>query len=75
MIKRAFYGLLGSLSCLLPQVALANEPSASYGGIAAMYFSFIAIILIYGVFDVLGKTAGRIATPLILIAAYMLLPE
>jgi len=45
-------GLLAS-----PTLALAVEHSAGYRGIGYIYFSFIAAVLIYGVYDSFGKTA------------------
>ena len=40
-----------------PTLALAAEHSAGYRGIGYIYFSFIAAVLIYGVYDSFGKTA------------------
>lgn len=58
-----------------PALALAAEHSASYRGIGQLYFSLMAVILIYGVYDAFGKTAMYIMTPVILIGLYLMLPE
>jgi hypothetical protein len=57
-----------------PALALAAEHSASYRGVAWIYFAFIAGILIYGVNDSFGKTAMYIAAPFILGWSYWMLP-
>lgn len=57
-----------------PAVALAVEHSAGYRGIGMIYFSFMAAILIYGVYDSFGKKAMYVMTPVILIGLYLLLP-
>ncbi len=36
-------------------VALANEPKADYSGISYMYYTIIAVILGYGVYDTFIK--------------------
>ena len=58
-----------------PALALAAEHNAGYRGIGQLYFSFMAAILIYGVYDAFGKTAMYIMAPIILIGLYMMLPE
>jgi hypothetical protein len=57
-----------------PTFALAAEHSASYRGIGQLYFSFMAAILIYGVYDAYGKMAMYITAPIILGGLYMMLP-
>ena len=57
-----------------PALALAAEHSASYRGIGLIYFTFIAGILIYGVYDAFGKKAMYVATPIILAWSYWMLP-
>lgn len=57
-----------------PTLALAAEHSAGYRGIGQLYFSFMAAILIYGVYDAFGKTAMYVTAPIILIGLYMMLP-
>ena len=46
-------GLLAS-----PTLALAVEHNAGYRGIGYIYFSFIAAVLLSGVYDAFGKTAS-----------------
>ncbi len=57
-----------------PSLALAVDHSAGYRGIGQLYFSFMAAILIYGVYDTFGKTAMYVMAPIILIGLYMMLP-
>ena len=62
-------GLLAS-----PTLAFAVEHNAGYRGIGYIYFSFIAAILIYGVYDAFGKTAMYVMTPIILVGLFLMLP-
>lgn len=64
-----FYGLV---LMAVPSLALASEVGGGYEGIASMYYSLIAIILIYGVYDTFGKKAMYVATPIIVLVAYFL---
>jgi hypothetical protein len=57
-----------------PALALAAEHSAGYRGIGLIYFSFIAAVLIYGVYDSFGKTAMYVMSPIILGWLYWMLP-
>lgn len=57
-----------------PSLALAVDHNAGYRGIGMLYFTIIAVILIYGVYDSFGKTAMYIATPIILAWCYWMLP-
>ncbi|UVT16519.1 MAG: hypothetical protein H8K04_02845 [Nitrospira sp.] len=57
-----------------PALALAVEHNASYRGIGWIYFTLIATILIYGVYDSFGKTAMYVAAPVILVWSYWMLP-
>lgn len=57
-----------------PALALAAEHNAGYRGIGMLYFSFMAAILIYGVYDTFGKTAMYVASPIILGGLYWMLP-
>lgn len=57
-----------------PSLALAVEHSAGYRGIGQLYFTFMAAILIYGVYDSFGKKAMYVATPIIVGGLYMMLP-
>jgi len=58
-----------------PTLALAVEHNAGYRGIGQLYFTFMAAILIYGVYDSFGKKAMYVAAPIIVIGLYMMLPE
>jgi len=58
-----------------PVLALAEEPSAGYRGIGMLYYTFMALILIYGVYDAFGKKAMYVAAPFIVIGFYFLLPD
>ena len=69
--------LLIGLTTFGPTLALAEEatgPGGTYRGIGAIYFTIIGAILIYGVNDAFGKRAMYIATPIIVIGLYLLLP-
>jgi hypothetical protein len=57
-----------------PALALAAEHSAGYRGIGLMYFSFMAAVLIYGVYDSFGKTAMYVMAPIIIGTLYWMLP-
>ena len=71
--------LLGVLSGLAlagtPTLALAEGAGGGYRGIASIYFTFITVILIYGVYDALGKKAMYVAAPIIVVGMYLLLPK
>jgi hypothetical protein len=57
-----------------PTLALAAEHSAGYRGIGQLYFTFMAAILIYGVYDSFGKKAMYVLAPIIVVGLYMMLP-
>jgi hypothetical protein len=57
-----------------PTLALAVEHSAGYRGIGQLYFTFMAAILIYGVYDSFGKKAMYVTAPIIMVGLYMMLP-
>jgi hypothetical protein len=57
-----------------PTLALAAEHSAGYRGIGQLYFSLMAVILIYGVYDTYGKTAMYVTAPFIMGGLYWMLP-
>lgn len=71
-MKRLLSTLYGLILMAVPSLALASEVGGGYEGIASMYYSLIAIILIYGVYDTFGKKAMYIATPIIVGVAYFL---
>lgn len=74
-MKRLMAALAGFLSASVPTWALATEPSSGYQGIASMYYTLIAIVLIYGVYDTFGKKAMYIGAPIIVILAYILVQQ
>ncbi|OGW49707.1 MAG: hypothetical protein A2V62_02945 [Nitrospirae bacterium RBG_19FT_COMBO_58_9] len=57
-----------------PSLALAVEHNAGYRGIGQLYFTFMGVILIYGVYDSFGKKAMYVAAPIIMVGLYMMLP-
>ncbi len=50
----AIYGAFGSV-LLSASLAFANEPGGGYEGITYMYYTLIALILGYGVYDTFFK--------------------
>ena len=66
--------LLAGFVLASPSLALAAEHNAGYRGIGQLYFSFMAAILIYGVYDTFGKTAMYVVAPFILVGLYLMLP-
>jgi hypothetical protein len=70
---------LAALTAMLimgsPTFVLAAEESGGYRGIGQLYYTFMAAILIYGVYDAFGKKAMYVAAPIIVIGLYLLLPE
>lgn len=72
-MKRFVMFLTGGMLSF-PTVALAVEHEAGYRGIGMIYFTFMAAILIYGVYDSFGKTAMYVMAPIILIGLYLMLP-
>ncbi|MBI4401172.1 MAG: hypothetical protein HY581_06035 [Nitrospirae bacterium] len=74
-MKRLFGALSGLALTFTPAVALAEGAGGTYRGIASIYFTFITVVLIYGVYDVFGKKVMYVAAPVIAIGMYMLLPK
>lgn len=73
---RRLVGWLSGVSLVgVPAIALAEGAGGSYKGIASIYFTFITVILIYGVYDVFGRKAMYMAAPVIAIGMYLLLPK
>jgi hypothetical protein len=70
----AFRMLLTTALAGSPTLALAVEHNAGYRGIGYIYFSFIAAVLIYCVYDAFGKTAMYVMTPVILVGLFLMLP-
>ena len=71
-MNRLLGHIAGFLAGFAPVLAFANEAPAGYQGIASLYYTVIAIILIYGTYDTFGKKAGHIGTPIFLVLAYFL---
>lgn len=53
-IWQMMYGVVFSMG-IFANPAMANEPGGGYEGITAMYYTIIAIILGYGVYDIFFK--------------------
>jgi len=74
-MRRLLGWVTGMMLAGMPTLALAEGAGGSYKGIAQIYFTFITVILMYGVYDVFGKKAMYVAAPLIVVGMYMLLPK
>ncbi len=74
-MRRLLGWVTGMALAGMPTLALAEGAGGSYKGIAQIYFTFITVILMYGVYDVFGKKAMYVAAPLIVVGMYMLLPK
>ncbi len=72
-MNRVLSVLIG-LMTFWPTLALAEGAGGTYRGIGSIYYTIIAVILIYGVYDAFGKMAMYIAAPIIVIGMYLLLP-
>jgi len=69
-----FVSVLIGLTTFWPTIALAEGAGGTYRGIGSIYYTIIGAILIYGVYDAFGKMAMYIASPIIVIGLYLLLP-
>ena len=79
-MKRLASILSGFVLALTPKLAMATDVGGGYEGIASIYFTFIAIILIYGAYDVIGPKPYRgkvmmVLAPAVAIFMYLMLPE
>ena len=79
-MKRFYSILSGLVLALTPKLAMATDVGGGYEGIASIYFTFIAIILIYGAYDVIGPKPYRgkammVIAPAVAIFMYLMLPE
>jgi hypothetical protein len=59
-MSRLIVGLIGAMTSavLNSSIALANEPKGGapdYSGVTGLYYTLIAVILIYGVYDAFFK--------------------
>ncbi len=72
-MKRLMASLIGALPIAAPSLAFASYAGAGYRGIASLYYTFIALVLVYGVYDTFGKNVGtHISASVIVIGAYLL---
>lgn len=74
MLRRLFSAVAGLSAILVPSMALAEGAGGSYRGIGQIYYTFIAAVLVYGVYDAFGKKTMYIVGPIIVIGLYLLLP-
>lgn len=74
-MKRLLGWMAGLALVGTPTLALAEGAGGGYKGIAQIYFTFITVILMYGVYNVFGKKAMYVATPVIIFGMYLLLPK
>jgi uncharacterized membrane protein len=58
--------VLGLASVLAPAVALAEGAGGGYKGIAQIYYTFIAAILIYGVHDIFRSKKVTIGAAIVI---------
>jgi hypothetical protein len=59
-----------------PTLALAEgEVSGGYRGISSIYYTFIWVVLSYGLYDAFGKKAFYIGAPILAVIAYFALPH
>ena len=59
-----------------PALAIAEEAaSGSYRGIGTIYYTFIWVVLCYGLYDAFGKKVMYIGAPILAVAAYFALPH
>ena len=55
-MKKTMQGILGAaVLALATSPAFANEPGGGYEGITAMYYGMIALVLVYGAWDIFFK--------------------
>ncbi len=66
----------GLFPAVLPSLALASYEGAGYRGIAAMYYTIIAVVLIFGAYDTFGKNLKtHIGVGVIVIGIYLLIQQ
>jgi hypothetical protein len=75
--SRIFGWFSGSAIALAPALALAEGAGGGYKGIAQIYYTFITVVLIYGVHDVFHNKkvtiAAAVAIPIVMFG--FLLPK
>ncbi|MDX1412193.1 MAG: hypothetical protein R3351_08555 [Nitrospirales bacterium] len=74
-MKRIPKIVVGFLMFMLPQLVWAEGAGGSYRGIASMYYGLIAVILLYGVYDIFGKNIVKYVGPLIAVGMYFAIPD
>ena len=73
-MKKIVGVLAGLMLWLAPSLALAEAAGGGYRGIAQIYYTFIAAVLIYGVYDTFGKKVMYVVGPIIVGVMYWQLP-
>jgi hypothetical protein len=73
-MRRLFAMWVGLATVLLPALSFAEGAGGTYRGIGQMYYTFIWIVLTYGVYDTFGKKAMYVAAPIMAVGLYLLLP-
>lgn len=66
-MQRISQYLCGFLVIVLPQLAWAEGAGGGYKGIVSMYYGVIAVILVYGAYDIFGTNVVKYVGPLIAI--------
>lgn len=74
-MRRLLGWFSGTMLASVPALALAEGAGGGYKGIASIYFTFITVILIYGVYETFGKKAMYVMAPIIIIGMYLMLPK
>lgn len=75
MLNRLYLLIVSVVCWAVPQYAWAEGAGGSYKGIASMYYALIAVVLIYGVYDIFGKKIMYYAAPVIAVTTYFLVPD
>lgn len=65
-MRRLFGWLSGLALAAMPALALAEGAGGSYRGIASIYFTFITVVLIYGVHDVFKNKKVTLAAAIVI---------
>ena len=71
---RPVLSLLTGLAVWTPTLAFAEGAGGGYRGIGMMYYTFMWVVLSYGLYDTFGKRALYIGSPILAVIAYLLLP-
>ena len=57
-----------------PAMALAEGAGGSYRGAGSISYTFIWVVLCYGLYDIFGRTVTYIGAPILALVAYLALP-